>query len=171
VSLKTGLADSQSSSATNSIVAFDEPQDDYKISVEQAKLLICEGDARKWLDSTPRCRENIPEIVTLWLKTMHKSRASRDQIFGFDLFSEPGWDMLLTLFAEYGRGKAISVSSLCYASGAPASTALRHLAKLEQEGLIKRSDDERDHRRVWIEPTVKALAGLRVYFKRCFLLT
>lgn len=40
-----------------------------------------------------------------------------------------------------------SVSSACIGSAAPASTALRHLIALENEGLVERTVDPDDARR------------------------
>lgn len=78
-------------------------------------------------------------------------RRRREQIFGADLFGEPIWDMLLDLFANASEGRQVSVSSLCIASGAPTTTALRYVAMLVDRGLLLRFRDARDGRRVLIE--------------------
>jgi DNA-binding MarR family transcriptional regulator len=68
--------------------------------------------------------------------------------------------MLLELYAAHESGRKVSVSSLCYASGVPPTTALRQLARLEKFGLILREGDRRDSRRQFIVPTAKAIQGV-----------
>jgi hypothetical protein len=41
-----------------------------------------------------------------------------------DLFADPGWDILLDLYAARQEGKQVSVSSLCIAAAVPPTTAL-----------------------------------------------
>jgi DNA-binding MarR family transcriptional regulator len=78
----------------------------------------------------------------------------RDRAFG--PMPEPQWRMLLDLCVN---GPA-SVTSLCLASGAPPTTALRHLGELEADGFVARSDDPRDARRHYLDLTGKARAML-----------
>lgn len=72
-----------------------------------------------------------------------------------EIFGEPAWDMLLDLFVAFYENKPISVSSACIASGAPATTALRWLARLELLGLVKRTSDHKDRRRIHVAITSK----------------
>lgn len=78
-------------------------------------------------------------------------QSSRSKAIGGGLFSDPAWDMLLDLFAAAGEGRRVSVSSLCLASGVPASTAHRWLQALAKGGAIRRHEDLRDRRRVFVE--------------------
>ena len=55
----------------------------------------------------------------------------------------------------------MSVSSLCIASGAAPTTALRQIGQMEARGLITRREDERDRRRTWVSPTPRALDLIR----------
>jgi DNA-binding MarR family transcriptional regulator len=80
-------------------------------------------------------------------------RRSRDQFLPAYLFSEPAWDILLDLFAADVEGRSVSVSSACIAASVPTSTALRWLTKLENQGLVERSDDSQDRRRVYVRIT------------------
>jgi DNA-binding MarR family transcriptional regulator len=54
------------------------------------------------------------------------------------LFGEPAWDLLLDLFASEHEGKSVSISSACLAASVPATTGLRHVTKLEEQGLVTR---------------------------------
>ena len=82
-----------------------------------------------------------------------KVRQKRDAIFGADLFEDPAWNIMLDLYSSTLRGKTVTVSDLCVASGSPATTALRRLSVLADLGLIERVPDAADRRRVLIAPT------------------
>ncbi|WP_235982175.1 helix-turn-helix domain-containing protein [Novosphingobium aerophilum] len=67
------------------------------------------------------------------------------------LFTDPAWDMLLDLFIARGRGRSISITSLCIAGCVPATTGLRWIELLVSNGLANRRADETDGRRTFIE--------------------
>lgn len=89
-----------------------------------------------------------------------KLRRRREQIFGPHLFSDPAWDMLLDLYIARQASRDVSVSSACLASGAPLTTALRWLRRLEHEGYVERDADQRDARRIHVRLTDHAVAQL-----------
>lgn len=92
-------------------------------------------------------------------------RRKRQAIFGNpDLFGEPAWDILLDLFIAAGEGKPVSVSSACIGSAAPATTGLRWLGVLADEGLILREADAEDHRRVLVRLTPVGQAAMERFF-------
>jgi hypothetical protein len=92
-------------------------------------------------------------------------RRKRAAIFGnADLFGEPAWDILLDLFIAHGEGKPVSVSSACIGSAAPATTGLRWLAVLADEGLILRESDPQDQRRVLVRLSPSGLAAMTRFF-------
>jgi len=88
-------------------------------------------------------------------------RRQRAQIFGSaDLFGEPGWDILLDLYIAYAEGKQVSVSSACIGSASPATTGLRWLSVLAEQGLIAREADEQDQRRIMVRLTQRGVAAM-----------
>ena len=95
-----------------------------------------------------------------------RSRRRREQVFGADLFGEPSWDILLELFAAELTHQRLSVSSACYASAVPPTTALRWVSRLERQGWVERSPDRIDRRRFWLSLTDRASSELRKYFCR-----
>ena len=95
-----------------------------------------------------------------FVERLRKVRAKRNQMLGTKMFRDPAWDMLLDLFAANERGEQVSVSSLCYSSGVPSSTALRAVQRLEQQGMIAREGDPNDLRRSWVRATPKVLAEM-----------
>lgn len=95
-----------------------------------------------------------------FVQRLRRLRMRRNDLIGAPLFRDPAWDMLLELYSAHQQGRELSVSSLCYASGVPQTTALRQLARLEEHGLITRSGDSNDNRRYIVSPTGKALDGI-----------
>ena len=92
-------------------------------------------------------------------------RRKRAAIFGNpDLFGEPAWDILLDLYIAAGEGKPVSVSSACIGSAAPATTGLRWLGVLADEGLVVRENDAEDHRRVLVRLTPSGQAAMDRFF-------
>lgn len=94
-------------------------------------------------------------------KRIIRLRRKRDKLFAGispdSIFGEPAWEMLLDLFVATSKGKRVSVSSLCIASIAPTTTALRYITVMTQRGLIVRTPDENDQRRVFITLSDPAL--------------
>lgn len=88
-------------------------------------------------------------------------RRQRAQIFGSaELFGEPGWDILLDLYIAHAEGKQVSVSSACIGSASPATTGLRWLSVLAEQGLIAREADEQDQRRIMVRLTHSGIAAM-----------
>lgn len=107
-----------------------------------------------------------PVVRPNYLKTLVAARADRDAIFQSDLFSDPAWDMLLDLAMAEASGRPISVTSLCIASGAPTTTALRRTDELRDAGLIERRPDPADRRRIIVELTECGRQRMETFVKR-----
>lgn len=99
------------------------------------------------------------------VRTVIRARAERTRFFGADLFADPAWDILLELYACELSQQRLSVSKLTYASNVPATTVLRWLGVLEQQGLIARYPDPRDGRRVWISLSPAGSESMARYFE------
>jgi DNA-binding MarR family transcriptional regulator len=82
---------------------------------------------------------------------------------GRDLFSTPGWDMLMDLYLQEVH-RPISLTSLCGASHVPERTALFTIGKLVERNLLTRSPDPRDGRRTNVELSAGALRMLNDCF-------
>jgi hypothetical protein len=105
-----------------------------------------------------------PERISAdWIRGMLEARRRRTIIFG-SLFADPAWDMLLDLYAARLEGTSAAVSDLCKGSAVPYTTALRWIGKLEAAGLIIRSDDSDDGRRVWVDLSPAGEEGMKRYF-------
>jgi DNA-binding MarR family transcriptional regulator len=82
---------------------------------------------------------------------------------GRDLYSTPAWDMLLDLYIREER-RPMSLTSLSGASPAPSRTSLREIDRLVDRGLLIRSRDEDDGRRINAELAPAAIALLDALF-------
>ena len=95
---------------------------------------------------------------------MIKLRRMRDRFFEPSLFADPGWDILLDLYAAHDEGKPVSVSSLCIAAAVPPTTALRWITNMTDAGLLVRVQDPGDARRVFIELAPDTRMKMEAYF-------
>ncbi|MFC6620983.1 MarR family transcriptional regulator [Novosphingobium panipatense] len=93
-----------------------------------------------------------------------RQRQLRARFFDGDLFADPAWDMLLDLAASRIEGKRVSVTSLCIASGVPATTALRWIGQMVEAGIFVRISDGTDRRRAFIDLSDTAVQGMARYF-------
>ena len=80
------------------------------------------------------------------------------------MFADPAWDMLLDLLQAEISQLRVPVSSLCIAASVPATTALRWLKMLTQQGIFLRRADPHDGRRVFVELAPAASQAMRRYF-------
>ncbi|WP_454916065.1 response regulator [Xanthobacter sediminis] len=88
-----------------------------------------------------------------YLRALVAARTDRAAIFEVNLFSDPAWEMMLDLAVAEMNNRPISVTSLCIASGAPTTTALRRIEDLREAGLVDKMPDARDKRRIVVRLT------------------
>ena len=74
---------------------------------------------------------------------------------------EPTWEMLLHLLAAREDGSAVSVPSLCLATGMPIAIALRWLSVLEDAGKVLLIPGPTGRHQRHVELTPEAAAQLR----------
>ncbi len=85
------------------------------------------------------------------IRNLIRVRRLRDRFFPDELFADPAWDILLDLMASRLEGTRVSVSSLCIAAAVPATTALRWIKSMTDQGYLERCADPTDARRVYIQ--------------------
>lgn len=93
-------------------------------------------------------------------------RRLRDQLFPQQLLGEPSWNILLDLYVADIEDRPISVSSACLASAAPATTGLRHLDFLVEQGLVVREADKTDKRRIFVKLSPGTRSAFESFMKR-----
>ena len=105
-----------------------------------------------------------PDVSADVVRSIIRARRLRSRFFPEDLFADPAWDMLLDLLQAEIAQLRVPVSSLCIAAAVPATTALRWLKTMTQEGLFVRRADPHDGRRVFVELAPRTSQALRRYF-------
>ena len=107
---------------------------------------------------------DIPEVSVDAVRTVIRARRLRGRYFPDELFADPAWDMLLDLLQAELAQLRVPVSSLCIAAAVPATTALRWLKSMTEQGLFVRRADPHDARRVFVELAPQTSASMRRYF-------
>jgi DNA-binding MarR family transcriptional regulator len=108
----------------------------------------------------PERTEVSPDAV----KWLINARRKRVRYISHDLFADPAWDILLDLFYAEITHRRVPVSSLCIASGVPATTGLRWIKSMAEQGILLRRPDQFDGRRVYVELAPEISQALRGYF-------
>jgi hypothetical protein len=119
--------------------------------------------------AVPRTIEPVPsgevrDLSVETVRTVIRARRLRSRYFPEHLFADPAWDMLLDLLQAEIAQLRVPVSSLCIAAAVPATTALRWLKSMVQEGIFVRRADPHDGRRVFVELAPESSRALRRYF-------
>jgi hypothetical protein len=107
---------------------------------------------------------DLPDVSIDTVRTVIRARRLRSRYFSEDLFADPAWDMLLDLLQAELAQLRVPVSSLCIAAAVPATTALRWLKSMTEQGLFVRRADPHDARRVFVELAPQTSASMRRYF-------
>lgn len=98
----------------------------------------------------PGARREPPAELRLlqWLRDIDEQR---QRSLGSVLEPDATWNMLAELLRARITKRRISVTSLCLASRAPVTSALRRIDRLLAEGLITYALDPKDRRRKYVE--------------------
>jgi DNA-binding MarR family transcriptional regulator len=115
-------------------------------------------------EAPPAMAAEAPPVSADTVRAVIRARRLRARFFADDLFADPAWDMLLDLLQAEIAQLRVPVSSLCIAAAVPATTALRWLKTMVQEGLFVRRADPHDGRRVFVELAPATSNALRRYF-------
>lgn len=94
--------------------------------------------------------------ATALARNLYNLRRRRTAYFDRRLFSDPAWDILLSLYLVECEGRLISVSAACSAAKVPQTTGLRWLRRLEAQGHLLREADRHDARRFNVRLSPKA---------------
>jgi DNA-binding MarR family transcriptional regulator len=105
-----------------------------------------------------------PAVSAETVRSIIRARRLRARYFQEELFADPAWDMLLDLLQAEISHLRVPVSSLCIAAAVPATTALRWLKTMVQQGIFIRRADPHDGRRVFVELAPEASRALHGYF-------
>lgn len=108
----------------------------------------------------------LQDAIADFLTNTLRRRRLRDEYLSEDLLCDPAWDMMLDLYLSERLGREVMVTSLCLASRAPATTALRWIAKLERERLVYRQPTPNDRRSSRMLLTDKGRAAMEGWARK-----
>lgn len=95
------------------------------------------------------------------IRQIIRTRSLRVKFFDPQLFADPAWDILLTLFEAELQQRRTSISACCYSSNVPPTTAVRHVTSLCAKGLVLREADRFDGRRIYLSLSPAASEAMR----------
>lgn len=129
--------------------------------VEQLALRLAQLCRKASVQVVPPERPKLTSYAAL--KTIVRLRQLRDKHLGDDLFADPAWSMLLDLAIAGIEKRKTSITSLCIASGVPAGTALRWIRVMTENGILVRSNDPLDGRRIFVELAPTTAEAMEAY--------
>lgn len=97
------------------------------------------------------------------IRFMVRTRRLLETRLSKEIFQMPALDMLLEYYAQSNH-LPMSITDLCLATRASQRTAVRHIERLEKEGMLIRRGDSSDRRRVMLELTPFAITTLDRFF-------
>lgn len=98
-----------------------------------------------WPSTAARIERNSLELAKKATLLIRQAKM-RERYLPPELIGEPVWNMLLDLFVQFAGGAKVSSKSLCIAADCPATSALRHIKRIEAAGLIERIPSPKDGR-------------------------
>ena len=107
-----------------------------RIAATLARLSTGPSTVPAPVEATPAA--NLPPISAETVRSVIRARRLRARYFPEELFADPAWDMLLDLLQAEISHLRVPVSSLCIAAAVPATTALRWLKTMVQQGVFIR---------------------------------
>jgi DNA-binding MarR family transcriptional regulator len=98
-----------------------------------------------------------PSQLLLLAKRIREIREKRSEFLEPEIFGEPGWDILLSLYIAAREGYRMKISAVCNESGVPDTTAIRWLESLRELGLVDKRRNPLDARSSFVELTAETL--------------
>jgi len=135
-----------------------------RIAATLARLSTGPEAAAKTVERPVEPTGDVPTASGEAVRNVIRARRLRARFFDQELFADPAWDMLLDLLQAEIAQHRVPVSSLCIAAAVPATTALRWIKTMTDNGLFQRRADPHDGRRVFIELAPEASLAMRRYF-------
>jgi DNA-binding MarR family transcriptional regulator len=129
-------------------------------------LEVLREEIRVSMEEIPTVLPDIPAgiDVRLDVRSARKLRRLRKKLFGNDLHWGPAWDILLHLFESHVLQRKDTIGNVADGSELPGTTALRWIARLQQEGLIRLHDDHLDRRRRYVSLSLRGVERMSQYF-------
>lgn len=107
-----------------------------------------------------------PGMSAQRIRMIRDIRTKRREFPG-GLFSDRGWEILLTLYAVHLEQYRLSITGLTAETKIPGTTILRWLSSLEVADLVVRTGDITDNRRIFVRLSQKGVLTMNSYFAAC----
>jgi DNA-binding MarR family transcriptional regulator len=107
-----------------------------------------------------------PAVSARLVEMMWALRKDRSEQFPGMLGTDSCWDVLLALYAAHLNQHRLNISKLQIHIGIPPTTVLRSIAALAEAGLVVRTADRLDSRRVIVELSPSGVAAMNRYFHK-----
>ncbi|HET9639886.1 MAG TPA: MarR family transcriptional regulator [Allosphingosinicella sp.] len=105
-------------------------------------------------------------LTARFVQSLIAARRLRSDRLGPALAPEPGWSVLLALYAAHLEdGPPLTLAALTQAAAAPGSTVHGRLAALEAQGLVARTPDPARGRGTIVRLTDEAAARIHDYLR------
>lgn len=114
--------------------------------------------------------EGVPDISSAdrrraaFIRVLMAFRRQRDSVFPQAAGTDANWLILVELYLAAIEQRRESISSLCVASGAPSTTALRYIKSLNEQGIVVRDPDPEDGRRVFVSMQPDSVERMKKLF-------
>lgn len=109
----------------------------------------------------------IQEVTPALIGQIIEARHRRSEFFSGNLFSDPAWDLLLCLYSAYLRQHRVTIHTVTHRSRVPSTTALRWIRELHDQGLLTRTPDPLDGRRVFVGLSFEGAVAMSCYMQSC----
>src|ERR1051325_5563112 len=97
---------------------------------------------------------------------LYLERRRREEYFPAGLFGEPAWDLILALFVARDEGRRLTIAEAYEAAKVKPAAGRKLLARMECQGMIRRSPDQQDRRKRFVGLTDDGTERLTDYLTR-----
>ena len=135
------------------------------VEASSNRLLLQFNGLGQKVETTSKSRDarSTPSITQL--KQLLAARRARSTFFGSHLFADPAWDILLQAYVALLEKEPLLVSTICRESVVPATTALRWISILEQDGLLAKRHDPGSDRPWQLEMSPSGRVAMERYLE------
>lgn len=133
-----------------------------KMSEEEEEVVLDPSETNK----PPVRRASSASLDISVAKWLLDERDARQSAFAPFKLDDIPWNILLDLYVAGRNHRLVSITSACIAARSPPTTALRSINALEEAGLVKRSADQFDGRRVYLRLSAYAEVHIAEYLEK-----
>lgn len=111
----------------------------------------------------PADMDRVERAIRAAQKALRDRQVRSDFVGNAEMFGEPAWDILLDLFIRQAQDENVSIKAACLSPATRASTLLRWLNVLVDNGLLVCENDPSDQKQRLIRLTAAGYEGMLRY--------